>query len=253
MVKDSPKKPSTFMRPRSRCVPPWRPDPGEEDAITNPKVRIQGFYLVRRGHQAGVYTSCESAEPQIWNYEQRSYRRYETYEEALKSWQETCASGTLNAHDCVDDDIEVVDAPSTPPPSTPPPSSSKTSSNYASTSSVPSSSSSKTSSNYASASSAPSSSSSKTSSTYASASSSAPRPSPSTSPGPSRAPDSTTSRQYFGVFSEGRDFIQVVGTATEAEDVFNSEMRHGRRSRIFIASSLKAINVAAASVIFDRD
>ncbi|KAF9023540.1 hypothetical protein BDZ89DRAFT_1136634 [Hymenopellis radicata] len=150
MVKDTPKCPPAFVRPRSHCIPPWRPDPGHEAACTNSKVRVPGFYLVRRGHELGVFTSWATTEPKIWKYDKPSHQRFDTYNEALQNWQEKCASGVLDPHDCDDDDIEVVGSP--------------------------------------------------------------PR-----------------------------------------ESIFNADLRSGRRSRLFIASSLKAINVAAASVDFDHD
>ncbi len=59
MVRDSSNKRPAFIRPRSQCIPPWRPDPGEEDARENARVCVQGFYVVRRdklvSSQPGAY------------------------------------------------------------------------------------------------------------------------------------------------------------------------------------------------------
>ncbi|KAF9035698.1 hypothetical protein BDZ89DRAFT_1130313 [Hymenopellis radicata] len=196
-----------FERPRSDCIPPWRPDPGCEDARTNSRRQIDGFYLVKRGREVGENGSIDDSQ--------------------LPKQVEECHLGTLDPHICVDDDVEVAaDTPPVTPAPTPQPSPSKVPSSSQSSRFHPSS-----------RSGSPSPATTKPSTSSASFASSSKRPAASTTSSISR---------YFAVWNEGTDIIEILSTREAAEQAFAAAVDIGGEPRLFIGSSLQAIENAIA-------
>ncbi|KAF9047981.1 hypothetical protein BDZ89DRAFT_1126947 [Hymenopellis radicata] len=220
MVKDGP---IPFERPQSACIPPWHPDPGCEDARTNSRRLIDGFYVVKRGREVGVYTSWKTAQSMIHNYPNKSLKKCPTWDEAVKEWQEDCYLGTLNSHTCVDDDVEVAaDTPPVTPTPTPQPSPSKAAPSSKSSRFHPSS-----------RSDSPSPATTKPSSSSASFASSSKRPAASIS-------------RYFAVWNEGTEVIEILSTREAAEQAFAAALDIGGEPHLFIVPSLQVIEDAIA-------